>query len=55
MRLAEYVAHKEDRNGHRILVGNPEKKKQIERPRGDIILTLIFQKQSEDVDWIQLA
>jgi len=58
MRWAEHVALVEERKGvYRVLVGTPEGKRPLGRPRrrwGEI-LKLIFKKWDEGIDWIDLT
>jgi hypothetical protein len=59
MRLAGYVARMEDkRNAYRILVGNPEEKRPLGRPRRRWVdnIRMNYREMGWDgVDWIDLA
>jgi hypothetical protein len=59
MRWAEHVARMgEKRNAHRLLVGKPEGKRPLERPRRrwvDNIRMDVGKVEWGDVDWIGLA
>jgi hypothetical protein len=47
----------EKRGAYRILVGRPEGRRPLTRPKrkGKIILKWIFKKWDVDLDWIELA
>jgi transposase len=57
MRWAGYVARKETRNAYRILVGKPEGKRPLGRPRlgGWTILNILREIAWDGMNWIDLA
>jgi hypothetical protein len=59
MRLAGHVARMgENRNAYRLLVGKPEGKRRLERPRRKWVVTIrmdLGEVGWGDVDWIGLA